>query len=94
MKYSQTLIDDAYESNNIASQEKLRSISVLITLGIPIYQVLNKLWTSIFTDTIKFKEYNRNNRWWHGNIIRIMGKNIEEIIGKSESIIGLGLTNA
>ena len=27
MKYSQTLIDDEYESSNIASQRELRSIS-------------------------------------------------------------------
>ena len=27
MKYSQTLIDDEYESSNIASQKELRSIS-------------------------------------------------------------------
>ena len=47
MKYSQTLIDDEYESSNIASQKELGSISIVNTLGIPIYQLLNKLWTSL-----------------------------------------------
>ena len=38
--------------------------------------------------------YNRNNRWWHGNKIRIMGSEIlEGIIGKIKSIIGSGLTS-
>ena len=50
MKYCQTLIDDDYESSNIASQKELGSISgiilILNTLSIPIYQLLNKLWTS------------------------------------------------
>ena len=35
MKYSQTLIDDEYESSNIASQKELKPfvvISILITL--------------------------------------------------------------
>ena len=37
MKYSQTLIDDEYESSNIASQKELKAlnfvvISILITL--------------------------------------------------------------
>ena len=66
MKYSQTLIDDEYESSNIASQKELKAfvvISILITLyvAIPVYQLLNKLWTSLSL-TQKFKEYNRNNR--------------------------------
>ena len=55
MKYiiiCQALIDDKYESSNIASQKELRNISGninLITLGIPICQlhILNKLWTSL-----------------------------------------------
>ena len=46
MKYSQTLIDDQYESNKIASQKEFLVISILITLNIPIYQLLNELWTS------------------------------------------------
>ena len=63
MKYSQTLIDDEYESSNIASQKELKVfvvISILITLRsyIPIYQLLNKLWTSLSLT----QEYNRNNR--------------------------------
>ena len=50
MKYSQTLIDE-YESSNVASQKELGSISGNInlnhTIGIPIYQLVNKLWTSL-----------------------------------------------
>ena len=33
MKYSQTLIDDEYESSNIASQKEVRSISGNINLN-------------------------------------------------------------
>ena len=52
MKYSQTLIDGEYESSNIASQKELRSISGNINLkshyiAIPVYQLLNILWTSL-----------------------------------------------
>ena len=50
MKYSQTLIDDEYKSSNIASQKELGSISGNINLnhtGYIIYQLLNKLWTSL-----------------------------------------------
>ena len=47
----QALIDDEYESINITSQKELRSISGNINLNhtryIPIYQLLNKLWTSL-----------------------------------------------
>ena len=69
MKHNQRLIDDEYESSNIASQKELRSISGntnlnhTMYLAIPIYQLLNNiiLWTSLSL-TQKFKEYNRNNR--------------------------------
>ena len=69
MKHNQRLIDDEYESSNIASQKELRSISGntdlnhAMYLAIPIYQLLNNiiLWTSLSL-TQKFKEYNRNNR--------------------------------
>ena len=37
MKYSQTLIDDEYESSNIASQKEFLVILISVTLGIPIY---------------------------------------------------------
>ena len=47
MKYSLTLIDDEYEGSNIASQKELGSTSGKITLGIAIYQLLNKFWTSL-----------------------------------------------
>ena len=54
MKYSQTLIiDDEYESSNIASQKELRSNSGNINLNhtmyiaLLIYQLLNILWTSL-----------------------------------------------
>ena len=47
MKYSQTLIDDEYESSNTSFQKEFLVISILITLGIPIYQLRNKLWTSL-----------------------------------------------
>ena len=59
MKYSQTLIGDEYEGSNIASQEELggiSGISILITLDIPIYQLLNKLWTSFSLTQLSFKE--------------------------------------
>ena len=40
MKYSQTLIDDEYESSNIASQKEV--LLVISHCGaIPIYQLLN-----------------------------------------------------
>ena len=65
MKYSQTLItiiiiiDDEYESSDIASQKELGVflvISILIILGTPIYQLLNKLWTSLsLTQKLKNK---------------------------------------
>ena len=58
MKYSQTLIDDKYKSGNIASQKNLKAflvISILITLGIPIYQLLNKLRTPLSLTQQKFK---------------------------------------
>ena len=45
------IIDDEYKSINITSQKELRSISGNINLNhtryIPIYQLLNKLWTSL-----------------------------------------------
>ena len=50
MKYSQILIDDEYESSNIAYQKELISISGNINLNhttyvaLPIYQLLNKLY--------------------------------------------------
>ena len=61
MKYSQTLIDDEFEISNIATVElrikkyfwELRSISGNINfthttyVAIPIYQLLNILWTSL-----------------------------------------------
>ena len=47
----QALIDDEYKSINITSQKELRSISGNIILNhtryIPIYQLLNKPWTSL-----------------------------------------------
>ena len=62
MKYSQTLIDDEYESSNLTSQIELKVFVVKSHyIAIPIYQLLNKLWTSLSL-TQKFKEYNRNNR--------------------------------
>ena len=33
MKYSQTLIDDEYESSNIASQEPFLVVSILYTIN-------------------------------------------------------------
>ena len=70
MKYSQTLNDDEYESSNyyIASQKETERISGytnlnhIIGIYVPIYQLLNKLWTSLSLTQLKFKEYSRNNR--------------------------------
>ena len=63
MKYSQALIDDEYESSNIASQKVFVVISHYG--AIPIYQLLNIQCMHgphvIVTDT-KIKECNRNNR--------------------------------
>ena len=58
MKYSQTLIDDEYESSNIASQKELRSISGNINLNhttygncaCVLYWALLK--TSLLTDAV------------------------------------------
>ena len=69
MKYSQTLIDDEYESSNIASQNELKIFVVILIL-------ITLRRTSLLL-TQKIKEYNRNNRLCHGNKIRIMGKNYE-----------------
>ena len=66
MKYSQTLIDDEYESSNIASQKELGRISGNINLnyvGIATHSSATKQTVDlIVTDTIKFKEYNRKYR--------------------------------
>ena len=74
MKCSQTLIDDEFESSNVASQKELGEflvISISVTLGIPIKFYINcgpfcnknlKNITGIIGDG-------------HGNKIRIMGKN-------------------
>ena len=63
--YSQILIiiDDEYESSNIASQKELRSIfgTELISILITLHTHLIKLSTSLSL-TQKFEEYNRNNR--------------------------------
>ena len=54
MKYSQTLVDDEYESSNIASQKELGSISEIITLGIHMHlSATNQNVDLIVTDTIK-----------------------------------------
>ena len=47
----------------------------------------------IVTGTIKFKEYNRNNRWWHGNKRVKSWEFPEGIIVKTKSIIGSGLVH-
>ena len=65
MKYSQTLIDDEYESSNIASQKEVE-VSGNITLWSYTYLSTTNIhtvhaWTSISL-TQKFKECNRNNR--------------------------------
>ena len=57
IKYSQTLIDDKYESSNIASQKELRTISGInlnhtMYIAILIYQLLNNYTVDlIVTDT-------------------------------------------
>ena len=47
MEYSQTLIDDEYESSNIASQKELGRISGNLDLSHTRYTHLYKLWTSL-----------------------------------------------
>ena len=59
------LIDDEYESSNIASQKEIGSISGNTNLNHTRYTHLSATKQTVnlvVTDTIKFKEYNRNNR--------------------------------
>ena len=56
MKYSQTLIDDAYESSNIASQKELGSITGNINLIHTRYThllAMKQTANLVVTDTIK-----------------------------------------
>ena len=65
-----------------------------IKLAILIHPLQHELWTSLSLTWWKFKEYYKNNMWWHRNKLRIMGKNCEAIIatvGKTKSMIGSGL---
>ena len=55
MKCVNRQIDNEYESSDIASQGKLRSLSILITLNVLIHELLNKLWTSLSLTQQKFK---------------------------------------
>ena len=55
MKYVKHQFSNEYENRNIASQEELRSLSILITLNVPIYELLNELWTSLSLTQEKFK---------------------------------------
>ena len=55
MKYVKHQFANEYENGNIAFQEKLISLSIIITLNVPIYEILNELWTSLSLTQEKFK---------------------------------------